>query len=1166
MKKASLQIFTAILVLGLFCGTAAAAPSIIAASPGDNATVNKTVGEIQDFSVQTNESATVDWQIDGSTVSQTSYDSATNTSTLNHTVKQGTYDVKATVQSTGDNRTWSVTGGSNVPVITLSAPSSSTVNNNAGESRKFTATVSPASNITWYLDDTLVNTNITGTTSVTESSYTNNSATKGTHTIKVNAENENGSAEKSWTWRVSTAGGLSVNADPSEGNVSVDKGVSKTFKVNSSTDDQDINVEWLVGDESQKKDTSVTSSSYDFEKDSAGNYTLKAVVSDPNGTYDSSTKTWTVSVGSTTDNSTGNRIWEQGMPETYTWTAQSYSGFYYDLDSGVSSEEMTITDIGRSIKSGNIEYSTRPTETDFEYSKWGSYQIIGFMAEKYFAGYTENNSTVIGDEISPISNGVLSKILIDTDDKKSANAGDSLVLDEGYSLNIVEVDINGKSVRVQLEKDGDVVDEAFLESGDDYVYKTDLGNSEDVPIIIAHIGSVFQGSETSAVFIQGLFQISDQYTEINNGDTFGEMKVTSVSSSEIKMENDDSVGLDKGDTVDLMGKIQIQVADDNTLRFAPTLDTSEEGTYELRGTVYDKKINGDSLPSWTPFNFEGFYYNIDEGIGTENLTVGKLDGRNIPSDELVYESTPQAVNFDHKKWGNFTVIGFMADKYFAGYTDDSVNGSVDDVSLLSDNILCKVLTDNDDKKSMDSGSALTLEDGYSLNIVEVDINGKSVRVELEKDGDVVDEAFLESGDDYVYKTDLGDAEDVPIIIAHIGSVFQGSESSAVFIQGLFQLSDQYTEINNGDTFGEMEVTGVSESGITMKNSDDIGLGKEETSEIMGNISFKTANDATLRFYPFVEVETGGSGNDNNSLKINVPDKIYAGNPFNIEVTAGNEPIKGANVSVNESNVGETGDDGVVEYTAKDVGTLKITAEKDDYKTANKNINVSAPKEEMTVNVSPETVYVGDTLNIEAVKAIGGDPIEGANVSIDGNIIGKTDSSGKATYKTDKSGTLELGLTKEGYEDQEVNVKVKDLEAIFKYSNLVIDPLEVSAGKNATISVNVGNTGNAAGNESVELLINGNISDSKGVSLGIGNNTTVTFEHAEDVPGTYKVEIGGENATYTVKEKSSLMLYILGFIVLLIIGGAAYYFTKGGGDMAKLSEQAKEFINSVKPKK
>ncbi|AKB45735.1 S-layer protein domain-containing protein [Methanosarcina vacuolata] len=1162
MKKASLQIFTAILVLGLFCGTAAAAPSIIAASPGDNATVNKTVGEIQDFSIQTNESATIDWQIDGSNVSETSYDSATNTSTLNHTVTQGTYDVKAIVQSTGGSRTWSVTGGSDVPQITSFFPSYTTVNNNVGQSRKFNATISQTSNMTWYVDDVQVQEN----NSVTDSSYINTSATQGMHTIKMSAENENGSVEKSWKWKISTVGGLSVNVDPSEGTVSVDKGASKTFQVNSSTDDQDINVEWLVDSESKKKDESVTSSSYDFEEDSAGNYTLKAVVSDPNGTYDDSTKTWTVSVGSSTDNSTGNRIWEKGMPTTYTWTAQSYSGFYYDLDSGVSSEEMTITDIGSSIKSGNIEYSTKPTETDFEYSKWGSYQIIGFMAEKYFAGYTENNSTVIGDDISPISDGVLSKILIDTDDKKSANAGDSLVLEEGYSLNIVEVDVNGESVWVQLEKDGDVVDEAFLKSGDDYVYETDLGDSEDVPIIIAHIGTVFEGAETSAVFIQGLFQISDDYVEVENGDTFGEMEVTSVSSSEIKMENDDSVGFDKGDTVDLMGKIQIQVADDDTLRFAPILDTSEAGTYELRGTVYDEDIDGDSLPSWTPFNFEGFYYNIDEGIGTENLTVEELDGRNIPADNLVYKSTPQAVDFDHDEWGNFTVIGFMADKYFAGYTDGSVEGAVDDVSLLSDNILCKVLTDSDDKRSMDSGSALTLEEGYSLNIKEVDVNGESVWVQLEKDGDVVDEAFLSSGDDYVYETDLGDAENVPLIIVHFGTVFQGSETSAVFVQGIFQLSDQYTEINNGDTFGDMEVTSVSESGIIMKNDDSIGLGKDETSEIMGNVSFKTANDDTLRFYPFVEVETGGNGSDNNSLKISVPDKIYAGNSFDIEVTAGNESIKGANVSVNESSVGETDGDGVVEYTAKDVGTLKITAEKDDYKTANKNINVSAPKEEMTVNVSPETVYVGDTLNIEAVKSIGGDPIDGANVSIDGKIIGQTDSSGKATYKTDKRGTLELGLTKEGFEDQEINVKVKDLEANYTYSNLVIDPLEVSAGKDTTISVSVENTGNAAGNESVELLINGNISDSKDVSLGIGNNTTVTFEHAEEVPGTYKVEIGGENSTYTVKEKSSLMLYILGFIVLLIIGGAAYYFTKGGGDMSKLSEQVKELINSVKPKK
>ena len=125
--------------------------------------------------------------------------------------------------------------------------------------------------------------------------------------------------------------------------------------------------------------------------------------------------------------------------------------------------------------------------------------------------------------------------------------------------------------------------------GQDYVYKTDLGKATDVPLIIVHFGTVFSGTETSAVFVQGLFQISDNYVEVKNGDTFGEMEVKSISSSEITMENSDNVGLDEGETIDLMGKIKLQVADNSILRFAPILDTSEAGTYELRGTVYDKE-------------------------------------------------------------------------------------------------------------------------------------------------------------------------------------------------------------------------------------------------------------------------------------------------------------------------------------------------------------------------------------------------------------------------------------------------------------------------------------------------------------------------------------------------------------------------------------------------
>ena len=120
-----------------------------------------------------------------------------------------------------------------------------------------------------------------------------------------------------------------------------------------------------------------------------------------------------------------------------TWTPQTYSGFYYDLDTGEGSENLTVqlSKGSRTIDKRNLQYETVPIKTDFEYGNWGSYDVIGFMAERYFAGYTANSSFA-DKEISVISDGQLSKVLIDTDDRKSLYTGSSLVLDEGYSLNM----------------------------------------------------------------------------------------------------------------------------------------------------------------------------------------------------------------------------------------------------------------------------------------------------------------------------------------------------------------------------------------------------------------------------------------------------------------------------------------------------------------------------------------------------------------------------------------------------------------------------------------------------------------------------------------------------------------------------------------------------------
>ncbi len=1164
MKKDGLQIFTAILVLGLlFCGTAGAVPIVIGEiTPSQNSTVTGTVGATQTFTIPLNETASVIWTENSTSTTIPTGDG--NIATLNHVIQTGSYQVTASIDGAGQIASWNVESTPGVPVITLSNPSSSSVSGNVGESRTFTATVEPAADMSWYLNGNFLYTNA----SVVESSYTNSSAVAGTYTLEVRAQNSNGAAEpKSWTWTVgSSTNGVPVEVNPSEGKVEVSQGETRNFYVNS-TNSQNIKVEWFVNDEtsSRKTQDGVTSSLYEFKESNSGSYTLKAVVTDPSGNYDAVTKTWNVTVQSKYYSS-GNRIWDEGLglSRTYTWNAQSYSGFYYDLDSGVSSEEMTIKDIGRNIDSGNIEYITRPTETDFEYKGWGSYQIIGFMAEKYFAGYNDNTTIESVDDVSLISDGVLAKILIDSDDKESAYSGDSFELEDGYSLNIVEVDVNGNSVWVQLEKDGDVVDDNFISSGQDYVYETEVGEAEDVPIIIIHFGTVFAGTETSAVFIQGIFQVSDTYVELASGDSFGEMEVTSLSSNEIKMKNEDDISLDKGDTIDLMGKIQIQVADDSTLRFAPILDTSEEGIYELRGTVYDKDVDGDSLPTWTPLNFEGFYYSIDEGIGTEQLEIKELKDRTIPDGALVYTSKPQPVQFEHKSWGNFTVVGFMAKKYFAGYPEGAVGGKIDDVSLLSDSVLSEVLTDSDDKRSMYSGDSFELEEGYSLNILEVDINGNSVWVQLEKDGDVVDDDFITSGADYVYETELGEAEDIPVIIVHFGTVFAGTETSAVFIEGIFQISDEYIEINSGDTFDEMEITSVSSDSITMKNEDSIGLGEDETVDVMGDVKFKTADDKTLRFYPFVEVET--ESNSSRELKINLPGEVIIGDTINIEVTAADNPIEGITVKVNTTSLGKTNADGIVEYTAEEEGTFKITAEKDGYTTANKNMKVIPPKEKMSLNITPETVYVGDTITIEALKTVGGNPIENVNISIDGTAAGKTGSDGKFTYATEEVGKIKISATAEGFLEKSVDVDVKDYEAIFKFSNLVVDPIEVRAGKEAKITVDATNEGNAAGEYNVELFVNDTSVDSQQIALDVGESITLTFEHSEETPGEYSVKIADQETTYTVKEKSSALLYVLLGIILLLVGGIAYMFTKGGWTVATLQAKVDELVKSANLKK
>lgn len=822
--------------------------------------------------------------------------------------------------------------------------------------------------------------------------------------------------------------------------------------------------------------------------------------------------------------SSGSRIWDENTDQnlTYTWTPQTYSGFYYDLDTGEGSESMTIqlTAGSRNVPENGLKYETKPIETEFEYGDWGSYEVIGFMAERYFAGYTQNSSFV-NDDISAISEGQLSKVLIDSNDKKSLYTGSSLILEEGYSLNIVEVDVKGDKVWVQLEKDGDVIDEGFLSSGTNYVYETDLGKVESVPLIAVHLDQVFSGTETNAVIIKGIFQVSDEYVQVENGESFGEMEVSSTSSSGITMKNDDSITLSRGDTVEIMGKLSFVVADSDDIRFAPIVETSEPGSYELRGTVHDETFD---TTVWTPFNFEGFYYNIDENVSTESLTLTKgISGRSIEDEGLVYSTSPARVNFEHENWGSYEVIGFMAEKYFAGYPENTF-GNSGRVSVLSDNILSKVLIDDDNKKSMFTGSSIALEDGYSLKASEVDVNGKSVLFELYKDGKLLDSDVVPSNGDYIYEADIGGAKEVPMIAVHVSTVFRSRETDAVFIEGIFQISEDYLELSQGDSFGEMEISTISSSGITMKNEDSISLTSGNTINLMGDVSFKVADSSVLRFYPFVEIETAPQ----DQLEIKVPDVFVVGQAAEISVTARNVSVSDVELLLGNKSIGTTGDDGILTYTPDQEGSFTLSANKAGYISGSTDVDiVGAGVLKLVLSVSPEKVKQGDQIKIRVTDSVENKPVSGADVFVGGQKVeGQTGTDGTVSYWVTAPGTFKVNATKAGYEGGETVFEVTEDKAIFEFSNLLIEPASVKEGDSVSIQVNVTNTGNIAGETKVELLVNNESVDSENVTLEAGEDKAVAFSHTEKEPGNYTVEIGDLSGSYEVTKSAPFFSGVL----------------------------------------
>jgi S-layer protein (TIGR01567 family) len=865
------------------------------------------------------------------------------------------------------------------------------------------------------------------------------------------------------------------------------------------------------------------------------------------------------------------RIWREGVNPrgTYTWTPQSFSGFFYDLKNDVGTERLTIDlpSSGRSIDSNGLTYSTKAQDTDFQFGDWGSYQVIGFMADKYFAGY--NAGVVSSTNRSLINDGQLRKVLVDSDNESTLTTGSALPLEEGYELRIKQIDINGNKVFLSLAKDGEEVDSKVVspESGNPksstYKYEVDV-SGEKTPIVLAHISNVFASTESDLVTVDGLFQISDSYNSVESGDKYGKMKITDLNNG-VTMENEDSFSLRRDSTINIFGNVGFQVADSDALRFAPIVQRT--GIYDVRGTVIDPSTTNEF--TWTPYNFEGFYYDIDNDVGTESLKAVISGGSRIDEKDLVYTTSPQPVKFKFTDWGKYDVIGFMADKYFAGY--DNQTAFTDEASVINEGQLRKVLLDSDDSQTIASGSALPLQEGYELRIKQVDLNGNKVYLALAKDGKEIDSKVVTpSGDpkdrasNYMYKVDMGSQKDVPMITAHVQSVFTSTESNLATVDAIFQVSDSPESVEEGEVHGKMKVETLGTDGITMYNADSaISLSRDRVVDIMENLRIEVADNAKRLTAP-IATKTG----EGSTIALTVPAAVV-NRPVAISTKSGSQALTGVQISVNGSNIGTTDITGSISYTPDSTGTFSITARKSGYLDGTASMTVTTAAEASTLAAiqeanatlsyhltlnAPAEVFKGENFLITVVEGINQTPVDRALISLDDENIGDTSTEGTLTYSANATGEHTLKAEKEGFNSTTRKITVT---SSLKVVNLTVPDVGY-VSQAMKISALVQNVGNVNDSRMLELKVNDTVADSKNVTVDAGKNTTVNFSYKPKDPGLCRFSVDDITRTVNV-EKAQNSNWLIALILVLLIAGGVGYYLHTTGELDKLQKQVKKMM-------
>jgi hypothetical protein len=115
-------------------------------------------------------------------------------------------------------------------------------------------------------------------------------------------------------------------------------------------------------------------------------------------------------------------------------------------------------------------------------------------------------------------------------------------------------------------------------------------------------------------------------------------------------------------------------------------------------------------------------------------------------------------------------------------------------------------------------------------------------------------------------------------------------------------------------------------------------------------------------------------------------------------------------------------------------------------------------------------------------------------------------------------------------------QLKPAQVALQY--LSIYPKQATANQPVTITTNVVNTGDEAGSLNVALEVNGQVDQTRVVSVGPQATQPVKFTVSRSQPGTYSIDIGGQKGSFTISGTESKpvndgLIILIAMVVLIL---------------------------------